>query len=199
MSEQFLSLVLFAVAVTFSPGPNVVLVTACAANFGFRPVIPQMLGITVTFGLMTIASGLGIASVVQTEPGVHLLLKYLGAAYLLYLAWRIGSAKSGPQATARSRPITYVEASVITALNPKAWVSVLGAVAAYTTVGGSFLIETTLIAGILAASCLLSCIVWGGFGSAIGRLLGKPRIRTSFNWFMAGLLAVSLVPLFMHD
>jgi threonine/homoserine/homoserine lactone efflux protein len=199
MHEQFLSLVLFAAAVTFSPGPNVVLVTACAANFGFRPVVPQMLGITVTFGLMTMASGLGIASVVRTEPMVHLLLKYLGAAYLLYLAWRIGSAKSSAQATARLRPITYLEASVITALNPKAWVSVLGAVAAYTTVGGHFLIETTLIAGILAVSCLLSCIAWAGFGSAIGRLLSKPRVRTSFNWFMAGLLVVSLAPLFVHD
>jgi threonine/homoserine/homoserine lactone efflux protein len=199
MHEQFLSLVLFAAAVTFSPGPNVVLVTACAANFGFRPVVPQMLGITVTFGLMTIASGLGIASVVQTEPMVHRLLKYLGAAYLLYLAWRIGSAKSGAQATARLRPITYVEASVITALNPKAWVSVLGAVAAYTTVGGHFLVETALIAGILAGSCLLSCIVWAGFGSAIGRLLSRPGVRASFNWFMASLLVVSLAPLFMND
>jgi threonine/homoserine/homoserine lactone efflux protein len=199
MHEQFLSLVLFAAAVTFSPGPNVILVTACAANFGFRPVVPQMLGITVTFGLMTMASGLGIASVVRTEPMVHLLLKYLGAAYLLYLAWRIGSAKGGAQATARLRPITYVEASAITALNPKAWVSVLGAVAAYTTVGGHFLIETTLIAIILAISCLLSCIVWAAFGSAIGRFLSKPRVRTSFNWFMAGLLVVSLAPLFLHD
>jgi threonine/homoserine/homoserine lactone efflux protein len=198
MSEQFLSLVLFAVAVTFSPGPNVVLVTACAANFGFRPVIPQMLGITVTFGLMTIASGLGIASVVQTEPGVHLLLKYLGAAYLLYLAWRIGSAKGSAGATATSRPITYVEASIFTALNPKAWVSVLGAVAAYTTVSGRFLIEATLIAGILVISCLMSCIAWAAFGSAIGRFLGKPRVRAAFNWTMAGLLAVSLVPLFVH-
>ena len=199
MHEQFLSLVLFAAAVTFSPGPNVVLVTACAANFGFRPVVPQMLGITVTFGLMTVASGLGIAGIVQTEPTVHLLLKYLGAAYLLYLAWRIGSAKGGAQTTARSRPITYVEASLFTALNPKAWVSVLGAVAAYTTVGGRFVAETLLIGGLLAIFCLMSCIVWAAFGSAIGRFLDKPRVRALFNWAMAGLLAVSLAPLFMHD
>lgn len=199
MHEQFLSMVLFAAAVTFSPGPNVVLITACAANFGFRPVVPQMLGITVTFGLMTVASGLGIAGIVQTEPTVHLLLKYLGAAYLLYLAWRIGSAKGGAQTTARSRPITYVEASLFTALNPKAWVSVLGAVAAYTTVGGRFVAETLLIASLLGAFCLMSCIVWAAFGSAIARFLDKPRVRTSFNWAMAGLLAVSLAPLFMHD
>jgi threonine/homoserine/homoserine lactone efflux protein len=198
MREQLLSLVFFALAVTFSPGPNVVLITACAANFGFRAVVPQMLGITATFGLMTVASGLGLAGVVQAEPRIHLLLKYLGAAYLLYLAWRIGSAGAGGPADARSRPITAIEASIFTALNPKAWVSVIGAVAAYTTLDGSLLAETLLIGAILAVGCLMSCIVWAAFGSAIGQWLDRPGLRMAFNWSMAGLLALSLVPLLVQ-
>jgi threonine/homoserine/homoserine lactone efflux protein len=62
MDELLGPLVLFAVAMTLTPGPNVVLVTASAANFGFRRTVPQMLGITFGFGSMVMATGLGFAA-----------------------------------------------------------------------------------------------------------------------------------------
>ncbi len=62
------------------------LVTASAANFGFRRTVPQMLGITFGFGSTTMATGLGLAGLVHAEPRLHLVLKYGGALYLLYLA-----------------------------------------------------------------------------------------------------------------
>ena len=110
MNELLGPLVLFAAAVTLTPGPNVVLVTASAANFGFRRTIPQMLGITFGFGSMVLATGLGLAGVVHAEPRLHAVLKYAGAAYLLYLAWRIAradaasaSARAGRSASSRRR------------------------------------------------------------------------------------------------
>ena len=195
MNELLGPLVLFAAAVTLTPGPNVVLVTASAANFGFRRTVPQMLGITFGFGTMVLATGLGLAGVVHAEPRLHTVLKYAGAAYLLYLAWRIVRADAA-SASARARPIGFVEATLFTWMNPKAWVSALGAAAAFTTVGGNLLLESALIAGVLAAFCLLSAAVWAGFGTLIGRYLANPRVRGIFNWSMAGLLALSLIPVF---
>jgi threonine/homoserine/homoserine lactone efflux protein len=193
MNELLGPLVLFAAAVTLTPGPNVVLVTASAANFGFRRTSPQMLGITFGFGSMALATGLGLAGVVHAEPRLHVALKYAGAAYLLYLAWRIARADAA-SASARARPIGFLEATLFTWMNPKAWVSVLGAVAAYTTVGGNMLWQTSVIAGVLAAACLASVAIWAGFGSVIGRYLADRRARRAFNWSMAALLALSLVP-----
>jgi threonine/homoserine/homoserine lactone efflux protein len=195
MTELLGPLVLFAAAVTLTPGPNVVLVTASAANFGFRRTIPQMLGITFGFGSMVLATGLGLAGVVHAEPRLHMVLKYAGAAYLLYLAWRIARADAAG-AAARARPIGFVEATLFTWMNPKAWVSALGAAAAFTTVGGDVVWESGLIAAVLAVFCLLSAAVWAGFGTVIGRYLANPRARTTFNWSMAGLLALSLIPVF---
>ena len=152
MHELLGPLVLFAAAVTLTPGPNVVLVTASAANFGFCRTIPQMAGITLAFGVMTVAAGLGLAGVVHAEPRLHALLKYAGAAYLLYLAWRIARARPAGGSAARARPISFVEAGLFTWLNPKAWVSVLGALAAFTTVDGDVLWESAAIASVLARS-----------------------------------------------
>jgi threonine/homoserine/homoserine lactone efflux protein len=137
MYELLGPLMLFAAAVTLTPGPNVVLVTASGANFGFRRTIPQMLGITLGFGCMAVAAGLGLAGVIRAEPGLHSLLKIAGAAYLVCLAWRIARADAGSGTPARARPIGLLEAALFTWTNPKAWVSALGALAAYTTVAAT--------------------------------------------------------------
>jgi threonine/homoserine/homoserine lactone efflux protein len=194
MHELLGPLLLFAVAVTFTPGPNVVLVTASAANFGFRRTLPQVLGITAGFGTMILATGLGLAGLLHAEPRLHALLKYAGAAYLAYLAWRIARTNAGAGVAERGKPIGFLEAALFTWTNPKAWMSGLGALAAYRTADGDPEAETALIACVLAGACLASAMLWAGFGMAIGRFIASPRARRTFNWSMAGLLVISLIP-----
>ena len=196
MGELLGPLVLFAAAMCLTPGPSVVLVTASAANFGFRRAIPLMLGITLGFGAMVMAVGFGLAGLFQAEPRLHTALKYAGAAYLLYLAWRIAHAHAAGAGDAGARPFNFVEAVLFTWVNPKGWVTAVGALAAYTTVGGDVLVQTSVIASVLAGACLASVVIWAGFGAAIARFLGTPRARTAFNGAMAGLLVLSLVPVF---
>ena len=189
-------LILFASVMSLTPGPNVILVTASAANFGFRRTIPIMLGITVGFGLLVIAAGLGLAGLIQAEPRAQAVLRYAGALYLLYLAWCIARAEAGKNASGRAKPIGFLEAMLLQCVNPKGWVFAFGALAAYTTAGGNVLRETAIIASINATTCLISVVIWSGFGTLIGRYLGNPRVRTIFNWSMAGLLVLSLIPIF---
>jgi threonine/homoserine/homoserine lactone efflux protein len=189
-------LLLFSSVMSLTPGPNVVMVTASAANFGFRRVIPHMLGITLGFGLLVMAVGLGLAGLFQAEPRLHLVLKYAGGAYLLYLAWRIARAQGAGSAGAQAKPIGFLEAVLFQCVNPKGWVFAVGTVAAYTTVSGNPLWETSVIAAVNAATCLISVVLWAGFGTIIGRTLRNPRIRTVFNWSMAGLLTLLLLPVF---
>ena len=196
MGDRLGPLVLFAAVMSVTPGPNVVMVTASAANFGFGRTIPQMLGITLGFGFMVMAVGLGLAGLVQAEPRLHTVLRYAGGAYLLYLAWCIARADASRSASARAKPIGLLEAALFTWTNPKAWVMAVGALATFTTTGGDVLAETSVVASVLAAACLTSVVIWAGFGAAIGRLLGNPRARMAFNWAMAGLLVLSLIPVF---
>jgi threonine/homoserine/homoserine lactone efflux protein len=196
MGELLGPLVLFAAAMCLTPGPNVIMVTASAANFGFRRAVPHMLGITFGFGVMVMAAGFGLAGLFHAEPRLHNLLKYAGATYLLYLAWRIARADAASRDSTRARPINFVEAVLFTWINPKGWVTALGAVVAYTSVGGDVLLQTSVIASVLAAACLASVVIWAWFGVAIARFLGTPRARMAFNVSMAFLLVLSLIPVF---
>ena len=189
-------LVLFAAAMCFTPGPNVIMVTASAANFGFRRTVPQMIGLTFSFGAMIVAVGLGLAGLLEAEPRVHAALRYAGAAYLIYLAWCIARAQPRGDAAKRAKPIGLIEAALLQWVNPKGWVSALGALATYTSAGGNVVWETAIIAAVLATFCFASVALWGGFGTVIGRYLKNPRVRTAFNWSMAGLLVASLIPVF---
>ncbi|HMR29332.1 MAG TPA: LysE family translocator [Geminicoccaceae bacterium] len=187
-------LVLFAAAMCLTPGPSVVMVTASAASFGFRRVIPLMLGITLGFGFMVVAAGLGLAGLFLAEPRLHAVLNYVGAAYLLYLAWRIARADASGRDVTRGRPINLVEGLLFVWLNPKGWATAVGALAAFTSAGGDVLLQTVLIAIVLAAACLSSVVMWAGFGVAVTRRLAERRARVVFNWSMAGLLVISLIP-----
>src|SRR5215831_19202860 len=187
-------LVLFAAAMCLTPGPSVVLVTASAANFGFRGALPLIFGITLGFGAMVMAVGLGLAGLFQAAPRLHAALKYAGAVYLLYLAWQIARADGASRGSKQAKPIGFAGAVVFTWVNPKGWVTAMGALAAYTTLGGQALQQTAVIAGVLAAACFASVVIWAAFGAAIARLLRSPRARRIFNWSMAGLLVISLAP-----
>jgi threonine/homoserine/homoserine lactone efflux protein len=196
MPELLGPLVLFAAVLCLTPGPSVVLVTATSANFGFRRAIPQILGITLGFGFMIVAAGFGLAGLFHAEPRLHTVLKYAGAIYLLYLSWRIAHADAASADSGRARPINFVEAVLFTWINPKGWVTTLGALTTFTTVGGDVLSQTSVIASVLAAACFASVVIWAGFGAAIARFLGSPHARMAFNWSMAGLLVLSLIPVF---
>jgi threonine/homoserine/homoserine lactone efflux protein len=112
MYELMGPLVLFAAVMSLTPGPNVVMVTASAATFGFRRVIPHLLGVTLGFGCMVMVVGLGFAGLVRAEPRMHATLKYIGAGYLRYLAWRIAHADPASAASTRATPIGFVEAAL---------------------------------------------------------------------------------------
>jgi threonine/homoserine/homoserine lactone efflux protein len=197
--EKFLSFLLFALVGSITPGPNNMISTASGAAFGFVRTLPQMLGVSVGFPLMLIALGLGLGEIFQQAPWLHEALKYAGAAFLLYLAWRIASA-AGVEDAETKRPLTFIEAAVFQWLNPKAWTLSLGALAAFTTPGlgfAAFFTEIAVLAVLFGAIAFLALVVWCLFGVMIARALQDERKRKVFQFSLAGLLALSVVSLFI--
>lgn len=197
MFEAILPIALFGLASAATPGPNNVMLTASGASFGFWRSMPHMLGITVGFPLMVLAIGLGLGEIFVRYPQVHLALKFIGAAYLLYLAWRIAQSGQSDGGDGGGRPLTFLEAAAFQWVNPKAWMMAVSAIPAFTTIGGNYYAELLLICGVFAFICVPSCVGWCLFGVAIRQIIRTPETARIVNLSLAGLVVLSIALLFL--
>ena len=100
-------------------------------NFGYKKTLPHILGITFGFSVMIILIGLGLGSVFKSFSVIHHILKYAGATYLLYLAWKIATFSSFDKKGDRNKPFTFWQAVIFQWVNPKAWVITVGAITGF--------------------------------------------------------------------
>lgn len=195
-----LSATAFAVSMAATPGPNNAMVAASGATWGFARTLPHMLGVTVGFAVMIVAVALGAAELLRAQPWIHDVLRWAGAAYLLWLAVKIARARPEPAAAAAartsSRPMSFLQGALFQWVNPKAWVIAVGAVVTYTTAGGAAMLgQTVVLATIFLLVTLPALALWTGVGVGAARVLRSPRALRAFNLVMAALLVVSLLPL----
>ncbi len=184
----------FAFVSSITPGPNNTMLLASGVNYGFRRTVPHIAGISLGCVVMLILVGLGLGEVFAAAPVMYGVLRYAGAAYLLWLAWRI--ARAGPMAAGREggRPMGFWQAAAFQWVNPKAWMMVVGAVSTYAPRDG-FTRNLAVMAVLLGLINVPSICVWAGFGSAMRPFLSHPgRVRV-FNVTMALLLVLSLLPM----
>ncbi|WP_237173660.1 LysE family translocator [Paracandidimonas lactea] len=195
-SDILLSLALFMLVSSITPGPNNVMLTASGATFGYRRTLPHILGVSLGAAIVVLLTGAGVGAALQAQPALHTGLKYLGAAYLLYLAWRIACAGpgDGSAGATRQRPFTFLEAAAFQWINPKVWMMAIGIVATYMP-QQAFFQNLVLASAVLVVVNFPSVSVWALFGSAVGRLLGQGLAIRYFNVCMALLLVASLYPI----
>jgi threonine/homoserine/homoserine lactone efflux protein len=198
MSQPLLiAFVVFAAVMFFTPGPNNIMLLSSGLTYGFRRTLPHIAGITLGMGFMVAAVGLGLGTLFTAYPVLQTVLKYAGAAYLIYLAAAI--AISGPPASGQDNqrgPMTFWAAATFQWINAKGWVMVIGTITAYAAMARFpwNIILQTAISLVMGA---LSTVAWALFGSALRPVLTSPTAVRAFNIVMAALLLASLYPVFM--
>ena len=192
--EIFLALILFAFTTSITPGPNNMMLFASGVNFGFVRTIPHMCGIGVGFLSLLLAVGFGLGALLETAPWLYTLLKLAGGAYLLWIAWKIGTSRSLGEGRTGARPMTFLEAAAFQWVNPKAWVMAVSAMATYTD-AGNYTGSVLLVGAAFALVNFPSVSTWAGFGSALRQWLSDPVRLKWFNITMALLLVASLWPM----
>jgi threonine/homoserine/homoserine lactone efflux protein len=190
--DLFLALLGFAFVTSVTPGPNNMMLLASGVNFGFRRTLPHMLGISIGHSLMVFLVGLGLAGMFRAWPPALLVLKGLSVAYMLWLAWKIAHSAAPGAGRASGQPMTFLQAAAFQWVNPKAWAMALGAVAAYVPQPSVWAYGA--VAVVFASVNLPSVSLWAGAGQAMRRWLDVPGRLRAFNWAMACLLVLSLVP-----
>ncbi len=195
--ELVAALALFAFVSSITPGPNNTMLMASGANFGFRATIPHLLGVSLGFFVLVVAVGLGLGGLFIAYPMAHDILAVLGGAYLLWLAWKIATAKGIGLGEGGGTPQTFLQAAAFQWVNPKAWAMALGAVTAYTP-QQDYVVNILLVSLIFMVINLPCVGVWTGFGVGLRRFLDRPAVLRTFNISMGALLAASLIPLVLE-
>jgi threonine/homoserine/homoserine lactone efflux protein len=184
---------LFAVVAAVTPGPSNVMLTAAGAHAGVLKGLPCLLGVTTGMGLMMFLVPLGLGSLVLKHPLVLKVLNWGGAAFLLWLSWRIATSSSRIESTPGRNPVGYLGAAVFQWVNPKSWLVSVSAAGTFLSAGaGSPIVQAASLGSLFFLAALPSCFLWLAFGAAVQRVVRGPRRLRIFNIVMGALLALSI-------
>lgn len=187
------SLLMFTFVYSITPGPNNMLLAASGAAFGYRRSLPHMLGVSLGAALMLVVVGCGLCTVFDHVPQLHSVLRYLGALYLVWLAWCIARSGNAGNSACTPTPLRFWQGMALQWVNPKTWVMAVGIAAAHTPREGHF--AHLLFAGLLLVLVSFPSIsVWTLFGQCVACTLRSPAAVHRFNRAMACLLLLSLYP-----
>jgi threonine/homoserine/homoserine lactone efflux protein len=190
----FAAFLVFATVMFFTPGPNNVMLLASGLAFGFRRTLPHVAGVAFGFAFMVAVTGFGLGAVFTTWPVLQIILKYTGAAYLIYLAVAIGmSGPPDPDKAVTRRPMTFIGAALFQWINVKGWVMAIGTITAYAAIA-AYPWNVLAQVGVSLLLGIASSVAWAFCGSALQSLVKSAGAVRSFNITMAVLLLASLYP-----
>jgi len=190
--QLFIALVSFYFVMFVTPGPNNAMLTASGIKFGFRRTLPHLIGIPCGHIVQITLVCLGLGKIFQIYPYIQEVLKYVCAAYLLYLGYKIIGSFSEHKKDS-SRPLKLYEAALFQFVNPKAWT------VAIMVASGFFPKEEVLIIAILFSSltaaivCFPSICLWALFGSSIRLMIKDTKIKKLVEFLLAFLLLLTAI------
>lgn len=196
--EQAIAFFVFSVAAAGTPGPSNALLTATGANVGVVRGLPALLGVSLGMGLMMFLVAFGLGSLILGNPLILTVVKWCGAAFLLWVAWKIASA-GRPGLSTGQKPVGLLGAAAFQWVNPKSWLVCISASATFLDQGAGSAVGQSAAFGLtFILASLPSCFPWLAFGAVVQRFLRSERAVRIFNGAMALLLAGSVI-LFIRD
>lgn len=194
MIGEFLPLISFVLVTTFTPGPNNISGAAMGVLYGYRATMRYLLGMLAGFFIMIQVSAWGAATLLEAFPVLQEVLRYAGAAYILYLAYATLKASYGFDER-ESEPLGFGNGFLLQLLNPKLIVYGLTLFSTFlapiTDQAGNIMLAATLLTGV----AFLAISTWILFGSAIKRYLANARVRLAVNAALSLLLVYSALDL----
>lgn len=189
-----LSLIGIALTASWTPGPNNSMLASSGATYGIRASLPHVFGITLGFPVMIFLVSLGLGELFRTHQMLEQILRYAGAAVMLWIAWKIVNAAAPGKTGTTTRPMRFIEAAGFQWINPKGWLAAVAITSQFVTPENR-LTTSLIISIVFIFSGLTSTLAWLSFGRAIGRFLNTRHKLRAFNIAMALILVGFLVAL----
>ncbi|GHA10684.1 hypothetical protein GCM10008090_20440 [Arenicella chitinivorans] len=164
MFASILSMSLFALLMSVSPGPVNLIALSTGTRTGLLSAVPFVLGATLGFTLLLIVVGLGLYGLTGDSPVVRFILSLVGASYLVYLGRLIYAAEP---AASKHQVVSkgFVSGALLQWLNPKAWSASASGVVMFELAGSAS--KLALFVALYAPICLLGIGVWAWLGARL--------------------------------
>lgn len=188
MTGNLFSLIAFILISSFTPGPSNISTASMAILHGYKHTLKYQIGLAAGVFLLMSLSGLLSTALLRIFPAFEPIMRYIGAGYILYLAFGILKA-SYTFTEQKVKPLGFIHGFMLQILNPKLFVyafTLFSAFLATITVNLAFLM---LIAGLLAAISFCATSLWALFGTVFQSHLHHPRLNMIINI----VLSLSLV------
>ena len=142
---QLLPLILFGIATAFSPGPNNIMTSYTAFNFGFRKAIPTMLGVIIGWTLLIIFLQLTSVAIFQKYAFIQTTIKLLGSIYLLYMAYKLSFAGRTKDEKIDPKPVTFLNTFWFQFVNPKSIIVGLTSISLFIDTQNNYLRDSIIL------------------------------------------------------
>ena len=192
MYSQIIPLVLFAIAASFSPGPNNIVTSYTSFNFGFKKTIPTMLGVVLGWMTLVIFLQMGSGVIFKQFEEIQIIIKIFGSIYLLYMAYKLSSSKT-ISGKSTAKPVTFMNAFFFQFINPKAIIYALLAISMFVDVKNNYLRDSLTLTAVFFLGAIGSQLTWCLIGKYLRKFATSKKFIKNFNYSMSFLLIVCVI------
>lgn len=183
-----IAMCIFSLTMSISPGPVNMVIVSSGANHGFRRTMPFVSGATIGFTLLLLFVGFWLIQMVSRHPVFLKYLEFVGAAFVMYVGYKIASALPEISVVEKRTP-TFMEGFLLQWLNPKAWIACASGAALFSDPSTNATLMAFVVVYFLI--CYASLAAWAVLGDRVSVLLNnRLRIRL-FNLTMGGMLILT--------
>lgn len=187
-----------AMALNFTPGADMMFCFGQGLRSGPRPALLASAGVSVGLMVHVLLAGLGLGALVAAMPWVFDVIRWMGVAYLLYLAW--GAIRNGAvsgDAPAKPTHFAFRDGMVVNLTNPKVILFVLAFIPQFVNPAlGSVLLQFLTFGVIIALGGFVVNGLVGLFAGGAGRLLiSNPRASRIMGWVTGGIFTALAIRL----
>jgi len=191
-ATELAALLAYTTAMAFTPGPNTTLSAAMAANHGLAHAMRFVVAVPFGWCLLLLASAVGLGTLVAAVPALGAAIRVVGAAYMLWLAWKL--ARPAPRLADGTRPtldVGFARGVALQFVNAKAWINALTIAATWIAVDGEVVARLAWVLPIAAAYGFASNFTYATLGAVLRRWLAHGERLLWFNRAMAAMLAAT--------
>tara|TARA_Y100001970_G_scaffold167155_1_gene204624 strand:- start:59 stop:649 length:591 start_codon:yes stop_codon:yes gene_type:complete len=196
MHPELLSMSLFMLVTSCSPGPNNIVASYSAFNFGMAKTIPHMFGVIFGFTTLVAVVNFGLINIFKMFPLIQEILKYGGSIFLIYLSYKIAFSKSKSNDTSEN-PVKFIQTFFFQFLNPKGVIVAIIIVSTYVDSGENFINHSLWVLAVAFFFACFSILFWSLVGKFLRKFATNEKFIKRFNYVMSFLLLICIVTFYL--